>query len=179
MADKAGVERFIFISTLKAAYPKLCFSVSYKMAELYLEEMTTRSRTRFMSVRVGNILGEETHFVKFLKNEIIEKGTVTLPVPDKGFWFLQSDRAAQLVLKAGGMGEGGEVFSLDRGRCLTIKTIAKELCDEAPRGGIFASLRQAKGRTSAIFRSYGAPLGRDLRYSPTGGAPRCGIFDPE
>ncbi|MEE9474971.1 MAG: polysaccharide biosynthesis protein, partial [Candidatus Hydrothermarchaeaceae archaeon] len=127
MADKAGVERFIFISTLKAAYPKLCFSVSYKMAELYLEEMTTRSRTRFMSVRVGNILGEETHFVKFLKNEIIEKGTVTLPVPDKGFWFLQSDRAAQLVLKAGGMGEGGEVFSLDRGRCLTIKTIAKEL----------------------------------------------------
>ena len=131
MADKAGVERFIFISTLKAAYPKLCFSVSHKMAELYLEEMATRSRTGFISVRLGNVLGDETHFMEFLKKEIIEKGSATLPVPDKEFWFLPPDRAAQLVIKAGGMGEGGEVFSLDRGERLSMRTIAKDLCYEA------------------------------------------------
>jgi len=134
MADKIGMERFIFISTLKAAYPKLCFSVVHKMAELYLQEMVTRSRTRFISVRVGNILGEETHFVKFLRKEIIEKGTATLPFPDKGFWFLPSDTAAQLVIKAGGMGEGGEVFSLDKGRRITMKSIAKDLCSYGAGG---------------------------------------------
>lgn len=128
MADKIGMERFIFISTLKAAYPKLCFSVVHKMAELYLQEMATRSKTRFISVRVGNILGEEAVFVKFLRKEIIEKGTATLPFPDKGFWFLPSDTAAPLVIKAGGMGEGGEVFSLDKGRRITMKSIAKDLC---------------------------------------------------
>jgi len=131
MADKAGVERFIFISTLKAAYPRLCFSVSYKMAELCLEEMATGSRTRFISVRLGNVLGDEALFVKFLKREINERRTVTLPFPDKEFWFLPIDKAAQLVIKAGGMGVGGEVFSLDRGVRLSMSTIAKDLCYEA------------------------------------------------
>ena len=130
MAGRAGVQRFIFISTLKAAYPRLCFSVSYKMAELCLEEMSTGSRTRFISVRLGNVLEDEAIFVKFLKRGITERRTVTLPVPDKKFWFLPIEKAAQLVIKAGGMGEGGEVFSLDRGVRLSMRTIAKDLCYE-------------------------------------------------
>jgi len=101
------------------------------MAELCLEEMATGSRTRFISVRLGNVLGDEALFVKFLKREINERRTVTLPFPDKEFWFLPIDKAAQLVIKAGGMGVGGEVFSLDRGVRLSMSTIAKDLCYEA------------------------------------------------
>jgi nucleoside-diphosphate-sugar epimerase len=127
MADKTGMEKFIFLSTLKAAYLRSYFSVIHKMAELYLHEIATRGKTRSISVRVGNILGEETHFVKVLRREILEKGTATLPIPDKGFWFLSADKAAQLVIKAGGMGDGGEVFSLDRGRRITMRGIAEDL----------------------------------------------------
>jgi FlaA1/EpsC-like NDP-sugar epimerase len=76
-------------------------------------------------------LGDETHFVEFLKKEIINEGSATLLVPDKGFWFLPIEKAAQLVIKAGGMGEGGEVFSLDRGVRLSMRTIVKDLCHEA------------------------------------------------
>jgi hypothetical protein len=62
-AEKAGVERFIFLSTLKAAQPRNYFSVSYRLAELFLEEMAGRSKTRFVSVRVGNLLDEEAFLV--------------------------------------------------------------------------------------------------------------------
>ena len=128
MAEKAGVERFVFLSTLKAAQPKRYFSASYRLAELFLEEMARRSKTRFVSVRVGNVLDQETFLVRQLIRQFVQAGVVVLPLPDRKFWFLRADQAARLVIQAGGMGKGGEVFSVERGKQLSLRRVAWDFC---------------------------------------------------
>ena len=128
MAEKAGVERFVFISRVKAAQPKRFFSVSYRLAELFLEKMAGRSETRFISVRVGNLLDPEAFLPKHMTWQFVSDGVVSLPLPDRKFWFLPADRAAWLVIQAGGMGKGGEIFSLERGKELSLRGVAWDFC---------------------------------------------------
>ncbi len=91
MVDEIGMERFIFISTMKAAYPTNCLSISHKMAEFHLEEFVKRSRTRFTSVRVGNVLGEEAFLVKllYLKGRLPKGGKLPFLLRIRGFTFSQ------------------------------------------------------------------------------------------
>lgn len=124
MAEKAGVARFVFISTVKAAQPKRFFSASYRLAELFLEKMAGRSNTRFISVRVGNLLDPEAFLPKHMTWQFVHDGVVSLPLPDRKFWFLRADRAARLAIRAGGMGKGGEIFSLERGKEFSLRGVA-------------------------------------------------------
>ncbi len=128
LAEKAGVERFIFLSTVKAGRPESYFAVSYRLAELFLKEMAKKGMTRFLSVRVGNLLDPEDFLVRYMMGRVMHEGVVVLPLPDRQFWFLSAERAARLAIQAGGMGKGGEVFSLPRGEQISLRWVAENFC---------------------------------------------------
>ena len=127
-AVNQGIETFVLISTDKAVRPTNVMGASKRMAELYCQGLaSTNPKTQISIVRFGNVLGSSGSVVPLFKKQIATGGPVTVTHPDVTRYFMTIPEAAQLVIQAGAMGTGGDVFLLDMGEPVKIVDLAKQM----------------------------------------------------
>ena len=126
-ASKNGVDRFLFISTDKAVRPTNVMGATKRVAEILIQCMNGSSHTASMSVRFGNVLWSSGSALALFQKQIAQGGPVTVTHPEIIRYFMSIPEAVQLVLQAGSMGNGGEVFILDMGEPIRIVDLARDL----------------------------------------------------
>ncbi|OYU95739.1 MAG: polysaccharide biosynthesis protein [Bacteroidetes bacterium B1(2017)] len=133
MAVNYGVERFVMVSTDKAVNPTNVMGASKRIAEIYVQSMwehnskTGNGKTKFITTRFGNVLGSSGSVIPKFRKQIEEGGPITVTHPDITRYFMTIPEACQLVLEAGNMGKGGEIFIFDMGKSTKIVDLAKKM----------------------------------------------------
>jgi FlaA1/EpsC-like NDP-sugar epimerase len=129
ITNKFNVERFVFVSTDKAVRPANVMGASKRIAEMLIQSQNScgLSHTKFMTVRFGNVVGSVGSVVPLFKKQIKKGGPVTVTHPEVTRFFMTIPEACQLILQAGAMGKGGEIFLLDMGTSIKIDDLARDL----------------------------------------------------
>ena len=126
-ADNYDTANFVMISTDKAVNPTSIMGSSKRIAEMYVQDLSTTSKTNFVTVRFGNVLDSNSSVVPIFKKQIAEGGPVTITDQKMKRYFMTIPEASQLILQAAAMGKGGEIFVLDMGKPIEIIELAKTL----------------------------------------------------
>jgi FlaA1/EpsC-like NDP-sugar epimerase len=127
IAGEFGVGVFVLISTDKAVRPSSIMGASKRVAELAIQDLNKRFPTRYVAVRFGNVIGSAGSVIPIFQEQIMKGGPVKITHPDMTRYFMTISEAAQLVLQAAAIGEGGEIFILDMGEPVRIVDLARDL----------------------------------------------------
>jgi len=126
-ADRYSAECFVMVSTDKAVNPANVMGCTKRIAEIFCQNMAGRSRTKFITTRFGNVLGSAGSVVPLFEQQICDGGPVTVTHRDITRFFMTIPEAVNLILQAGSMGRGGEIFVLDMGDQILIRELAEQM----------------------------------------------------
>ncbi|MDR2980446.1 MAG: polysaccharide biosynthesis protein [Bacteroidales bacterium] len=128
LAVKHGVEKFVMISTDKAVNPSTVMGVSKRIAEIYVQSLNfAQQTTKFVTTRFGNVLGSNGSVIPIFRKQIEEGGPITVTDPNVTRYFMTIPEACQLVINAGAMGNGGEIYIFDMGKSVKIIDLAAKM----------------------------------------------------